>query len=411
LILRRFLLTLAAWLAAAGLAIAAEPESSFAGNDQEILVMIRLAPQHVRGGSDYSDSYGDLQSHAARRRIADQIARRQELTLLSDWPMPLVGVDCFIMRVPASRSPQDAATRISADPRVAWAEPLNLYRAQGAPTPNDPLYPLQPAAMAWRLNDLHEISTGRNVRVAVIDSMVEGAHPDLAGQVIVSENFVADHPATPEQHGTGVAGIIAARADNGVGIVGIAPQARLMALRACWQSPADAARTVCDTLSLARALVFAIDHNAQIINLSLSGPPTPLLGRLIDVALAHGMTVVAAFDAGQADGGFPASHRGVIAVSDSPEPGAILAPGRDIPTTQPGGRWFLVSGSSYAAAHISGLFALLREEGPIGPGALVLASQRTGGGAIDACASLLRASGPRNSACAHASQSAALARP
>ncbi|MEI4902441.1 S8 family serine peptidase, partial [Klebsiella pneumoniae] len=91
-----------------------------------------------------------------------------------------------------------------------------------------PLFPFQPAAHAWRLSDLHEISTGRSVRVAVVDSMVDLAHPGLAGQVVVSENFVSGRPGVAEQHGTGVAGIIAARADNGVGIAGVAPQARLM---------------------------------------------------------------------------------------------------------------------------------------------------------------------------------------
>src|SRR5205085_1842712 len=134
----------------------------------------------------------------------------------------------------------------------------------------------------------------------------------------------------------GVAGVIAARADNGVGIVGVAPGARLMALRACWQTAPDAQLTVCDTLSLARALVFAIDHRAQVLNLSLSGPPTPLLGKLIDVAMERGGVVVGAYDEALPAGGFPASHPGVIAVSDGPAPaGVYLAPGRDVPTTEP----------------------------------------------------------------------------
>ena len=66
----------------------------------------------------------------------------------------------------------------------------------------------------WRLADLHEIATGHNVTVAVIDSMVERNHPDLIGQIILAENFVSDHPASAESHGTGVAGVIAALADT-----------------------------------------------------------------------------------------------------------------------------------------------------------------------------------------------------
>ena len=78
------------------------------------------------------------------------------------------------------------------------------------------------------------------------------------------------------------------------------------------------------------------------------------------------VVVVAAVDPKAFDGGFPASHPGVVAVSDdvaTSAPGAVVAPGRDAPTTEPGGRFALVSGSSYAAAHVSGLFALLRERG------------------------------------------------
>jgi subtilisin family serine protease len=236
--------------------------------------------------------------------------------------------------------------------------------------------------------------------------MVERDHPDLLGQITVSADFVPNHAAVAEDHGTGVAGVIAARADNGVGIVGVAPGARLMALRACWQERGadDTTETVCDSLSLAQALEFAVEHRAQVINLSLGGPSDPLLDRLLDVAVARGETVVAAFDRRLPAGGFPASHRGVIAVADQPvtppRPGVYMAPGRDVPTTQPGGRWFLVSGSSYAAAHVSGLVALVREHARASrPVALVLANAALG--TIDSCATLLRVVGPCDCACAH----------
>jgi subtilisin family serine protease len=220
---------------------------------------------------------------------------------------------------------------------------------------------------------------------------VDLRHPDLAGQVQVSRDFLPAHPGAAERHGTGVAGIIAARADNRAGIAGVAPGARLMALRACWQDAA--ADTLCDTLSLAMAISFAIDHGAEVINLSLAGPPDLLLGRLIDLAIAHGAVVVGASDPKLAQGGFPASHPGVVAVADDQggpaRPGAFVAPGRDVPTTQPGGQWSLVSGSSYAAAHVSGLYALIRERSPR-PVRLVT----FGGGVIDACATLLKVSAP-----------------
>jgi subtilisin family serine protease len=147
-------------------------------------------------------------------------------------------------------------------------------------------------------------------------------------------------------------------------------------------------------VSLAKALHFAITERAQVINLSLAGPPDLLLGRLIDVAVARGASVVAAYDPDLPLGGFPASHPGVIAVADDAmaglSPNVYTAPGHDVPTTQPGGRWSLVDGSSYAAAHVSGLLALMREHAAAKP-ALVLVASRRLGGRIDACASLAQA--------------------
>lgn len=403
--LRALWLALVIGLAAAGLAraVPAAPRAADPGDArQHILVMLRLAPEHLRPNTDYGGGYGDSIGRGARRRMVGQLARNHGLTVVDDWPMPLVGVDCFVLAVPAGRSPEAMAAAVSRDPGVAWSEPMNVYQTQGgAPTHNDPLYAAQPAAREWRLAELHQVSTGRNVKVAVVDSRVDRAHPDLAGQVAVSENFVADHTTAVEQHGTNVAGIIAAVADNGIGIAGVAPGARLMALRACWPappSPGQPAATICDSLSLAKAISFAIDHDAQIINLSLSGRRDRLLGELLDVARVRRITVVAAFDRTLPGGGFPASHPGVVAVVDETAgpapPGVYAAPGRDVPTTQPGGRWGLVTGGSFAAAHVSGLFALMRQRRGPRSGPLALLAMRSGGGAIDACESLARALGP-----------------
>ena len=400
--IRTLLVALVLALATAGgaWAEAAAPGATDARDSasRQVLVLLRLPAEHQRADPSYAGGYGPGAQRAARRRIADRLARDHGLTIATGWPMPQVGVDCFVMDVPAGQSPTDMAAALSREHEVAWAEPMHVYRAQGAVTaPNDPLFKAQPAARAWRLADLHELSNGRNVRVAVIDSQVDTGHPDLIGQVPIRQDFVLDHPATPEQHGTAVAGIIAALANNGMGIAGVAPGARLMALRACWQETED---TVCDTLSLAKALHFAIEHDAQVINLSLSGPSDILLGRLLDVALARGAVVVGAADPNLAQGGFPASHAGVVAVASDPGPprpsSAYLAPGRGVPTTQPGGRWSLVNGSSFAAAHVSGLYALMEAHGAHHK--LVAAGP---GGAIDACASLLQALGPcRSCGCA-----------
>jgi subtilisin family serine protease len=180
-------------------------------------------------------------------------------------------------------------------------------------------------------------------------------------------------------------------------------------LRACWQQAGGATR--CDSFSLGKALNYALTHDAQVINMSLSGPPDRLLRELIDAACARGIKVVAAVDPDASDGGFPASHPGVFAVAATPSArlGAqvLVAPGRDVPTTAPGARWRMVSGSSYSAAHISGMMALLSE---LRPGLAlariredVVAGAPHGTGGTDFCATLARVAGRCTCVCASGS--------
>jgi subtilisin family serine protease len=245
----------------------------------------------------------------------------------------------------------------------------------------------------------------------VVDSGIDASHPDLQGQLTLNDNFVDTGPTPPENHGTAVAGIIAARAGSG-GILGIAPQAKVMGLRACWQQRDLATR--CNSFTLSKAINFAIQNNAQIINLSLSGPPDRLLDRLLDVALERGISVVGAIDPHATGAAFPASHRGVLAVASQPRTDAppasnnivrtnsdsssaqppLLAPGNDIPTTAPGGRWAFVNGSSYAAAHVTGMLALLDELRPGTPPAQMRTLLQSGAAlhtaTIDACTAISR---------------------
>jgi len=358
-------LLLCCWLALASLGCAAQdvPEPAPAPAPREILVMLHLQVPHFRPDQYYPSTYRDDAAKGARRRIAEALALQYGLTIIDDWVMPALNVDCYRMAYAADAQPDRIVEALSRDKRVKWAQQINTYTAQA----HDPLYAVQPVAEQWRLADIRKVATGRKVLVAVIDSGIEAGHPDLAGQVTRSENFVDGQAYVAEDHGTAVAGVIAARAGNGVGIEGVAPDARLMALRACAQQAAG--KTRCDTFSLGKALNFALMHGAHVINLSLSGPPDRLLRELIDVACARGVKVVGAVDPGMADGGFPASHPGVFAVSAAAAPArngdqVLVAPGRDIPTTALGARWAMVSGSSYSAAHISGMMAVLSELRP-----------------------------------------------
>ncbi|QOL48272.1 S8 family peptidase [Massilia litorea] len=395
----------------------AQPAPPAAARDAEpaarqLLVMLRLPPRHFRPDSAYGSGYGGDGTRAARRRLAEELAGAHGLKLVNAWPMPAIGVDCFVMEEAGGVPVERALAELARDPRVLWVQPVSQYEGLDG---GDPLYAVQPAGRDWQLAALHRASTGRRVPVAVIDSGVDSAHPDLLGQVALRENFVDTGPDAAEAHGTAVAGIIAARSGNGVGIAGIAPDARLMALRACWERPHAPVR--CNSFTLGRAINYALLHGARVINLSLSGPPDRLLQSLLDAALARGIAVVGAADPRRADGGFPASHPGVISVAAAgtgAAPGALHAPGADIPTCMPGARWALVNGSSFAAAHVSGLAALLVElrpaltpaglrsrlsEAGAGVAAFSLNTRQEPGqqaertGSIDACAVIGRAAG------------------
>lgn len=364
----------------------------------QLLVMLRLPATHYRPDATYGGRYIDDSGSSGRRRRAEVLAQQHGLTVVEGWAMSLLGIDCYVMRYHDNADPARIVEQLSRDPQVEWAQPVAKFEGMAEPTPAaaakpipdissaDALYPVQPAARYWHVADLHHYTTGREVRVAVIDSGVDGAHPDLAGQMAVNANFVDNGAPPPEIHGTAVAGIIAARSGNG-GIVGVAPKAKLMGLRACWQLPNRSTR--CNSFTLSKAINYAILNGAKVINLSLSGPPDRLLDLLLDVALERGISVVGAIDAQATVPTFPASHRGVLAVASQPSVKVsgnfapvspamqliktslaagrdqpLFAPGNDIPTAAPGGRWSFVSGSSYAAAHVSGMLALLWELEP-----------------------------------------------
>ncbi|MGZ3197117.1 MAG: S8 family peptidase [Croceibacterium sp.] len=384
----RLILGVLLFLAAPVVTGAVLPASESHDEDRQILVMLTMPTAHYRPNSGYGGNYGDVTSQAARRRIARGIAKRYGIELRDGWPMPVLGVDCYVMVVPPGKSLDDLIAAVSKEPGVAWSQRMTSYSMPGKIGAGDPLYSAQPTASEWKLRDLQRDVTGRGVKIAIVDSQVDVTHPDLAGQFVAEENFVDSSPGRAEAHGTHVAGLIGSKAGNGIGIAGIAPGARMMALRACHEVDGGRA-TLCSSLALAQALQFAIEHQANVINLSLSGPRDQLLGKLVDVALARKIAVVAAYDQAQPDGGFPASIHGVVPVADEalhPLPGGVyLAPGRDLPTTQPGGGWGLVNGTSYAVAQVSGLLALAAGRGkrPLSA-SLVRASD----GKVEACATV-----------------------
>ena len=284
---------------------------------------------------------------------------------VSSWPIATLGVHCVVFQIPARETVPQVIARLRGDKRVESVQPLQMFATQ-ATSYNDPYEKLQSSLDAMGIPAAHEWSRGAGVHVAVIDTGVDTQHPDLQGRIVEKRNFVdADWQAFDnDRHGTAVAGLIAATANNALGIVGIAPEASLHTYKACWQLAAGESAAVCNTFTLAKALGAAIDARVQIANLSLAGPGDPLLTRLVGQARQRGMIVVGAAPADRRVAAFPTDIEGVIAVAalDHHGParmGELMAPGKEVLTLVPDGHYDFASGSSIATANVSGVIALL----------------------------------------------------
>jgi major intracellular serine protease len=309
---------------------------------------------------------------AARRaqwqQIETALSTEYRLRALRTFPLTSIDVQCIVYEVPPDRSLDSVVQRLRSDPRVDDAQPNRTFTALAQ---GDPYAALQWGRRALGIARLGLRATGKGIKVAVIDTGADTRHPDLRRNIAETvdlvmapgESFDDDH------HGTAVAGVIAASANNQIGIAGVAPEARLMILKACRQN--GQGKALCLSWTLARAIDAAILAQARVINLSLSGPNDPLVARLVRKADERGIVVVAAAQA-QAPS-FPADMAEVIGVLASDSGGRVSAPtwrkagglmsapGVEVITTVPGGSYDFQSGSSLSSAHISGLVALLLE--------------------------------------------------
>jgi len=355
-------------------------DSLFSGDAEEaervVLVLHRGRPGNELATGSRLNMYrprGYSRDATWNRRTARAIADRHGLSYLTDWWMSEIDVNCAVLRIEDEASIDAVLAELRSDPEVVTAERLKVFNTLTG-LPNDPYYELQVAARYFELSSLHERTTGRNVLIAVVDTGIQARHQDLAGQIAMQKNFVEQvSPGFADDlHGTAVAGVIVAHANNGTGIVGMAPGARLTGLKACWPIEAGRLEARCNSFTLALAINQAMADGAQIINLSLAGPPDRIVEILIQDALRKGVIVVAATgqDDGTVSGSFPASIPGVIAVTGS---GAdnwrsagqpVFAPSANVLTTLPGDSYNFLSGTSLGAALVSGYAALLLQENP-----------------------------------------------
>ena len=322
-------------------------------------------------------------------------------------PHPLMGV----YRVHLSGDPLTAAADYAARPDVVYAQPNYLFTHQS----NDPRYDEQSSLKTLGWEKLYR-SLGpskKQIVVAIIDSGVDYDHEDLRDKIWHNEKemhgvqgvdddgngYIDDirgwdfthapgipgmgdyldrdnDPRDESSHGTSVAGIVAAATDNEVGIAGIAPDARIMALRAGLNRIGDSGSFL-EEDDLAAAILYAVENDAQVINMSWGGPErTFILSDVLQYAHAQGVVLVAAAGNEGEALAHPAAHHATLAIGATDNDdrlahfsnrGAALdlvAPGVEVLSTYLDNRYRTAGGTSFSAPHVSGLIALILSRRP-----------------------------------------------
>jgi subtilisin family serine protease len=302
---------------------------------------------------------------------ADELARRHGLERITSQDFPLIGGTIGLFRIVDRRPVNTVRRELAADGSVRSVQ-LNLVHVlQQAKKPATEGDAAQYAVTQLRLPQAHALVRGMNVTIAVIDSGVDARHPELANSVADSFDALGSSEG-PHVHGTGIAGAIVAHAR----LMGSAPEARLLAIRAFGSKGSKGPEST--SYVILRGLNYAAEHGAQIINMSFAGPKDPLIERGIAATAARGILLVAA--AGNAGAKspplYPAAYPNVIAVSGTDAQErlfaasnrgnhiAVAAPGADIFLPAPDDKYQITSGTSFSAAYVSGVAALMLERNP-----------------------------------------------
>lgn len=344
---------------------------------------------------------------AEARKHARDVAQEYRLKPVDHWPIRSLSVYCFVYRIADDDDRERIIDRLRADSRVESAQALNRFETgiDASAGYDDAYAGLQYGLDTLGLTLAHRYSRGDGVRIAVIDSNADSEHEDLKGRIAKIRDFSGGHPAQDRYHGTAVTSVIGASANNSKGIVGVAPEASIELYVACWSEPgADTA--VCDSFTLAKALDSLLERPPQVLNLSLAGPADSLLQRLLRKAYEKGIVLVAARPSGNgAAQPFPASMDEVIGVGSSTADAragglALFAPGEQIIVAVPGNEYDFRSGSSLAAAHVSGIVALLLSVSPKADARTIASllersqhDESTGPVSVNACRALQLADG------------------
>lgn len=294
------------------------------------------------------------------------LARRHQLNREESQVFDLSGTTMFRWTIPDGRNVAAVIRSLEADASILSVQPNYRYiLQQSKPGEN-----VQYSVGKLRLSRAHELARGDRVLVAVIDSGIDVTHPELRGTVQDTFN-PAGGDGSPHSHGTSVAGAIVAQSR----LTGVAPSARLLAIRAFDPAAGNAEGT---TFNILKGLEWAMQNGARVVNMSFAGPHDPIMARALAAAGKRGIVLIAA--AGNAGPKspplFPASDPNVIAVTATDAEDrlfqgsnrghyvAVAAPGVNVLLPTPGNSYGMNTGTSFAAAHIAGIAALILEREP-----------------------------------------------
>ncbi|MBI3156400.1 MAG: S8 family serine peptidase [Burkholderiales bacterium] len=255
--------------------------------------------------------------------------------------------------------------RLARHPHVEFAE-LDVPLAQ-ALTPNDPYFGSQWHHGKIRSSSAWDIAQGAGVTIAVLDTGVDGSHPELSSRMVAGWNAYANNSDTSDAdgHGTAVAGTLAAVTNNGAGVASMAGQAKIMPVRISDPSGWAYASTV------AAALTYAADHGAKVANISFDGMAN---NTTVQTAAQYfkskgGLVVVAAGNSGKSESIVATSTMIPVSATNSSDQltsftsygpyVAMSAPGENIWTTKKGGSYWYCWGTSFASPVTAGVVALM----------------------------------------------------
>jgi subtilisin family serine protease len=325
--------------------------------------------------------------------LEDSVTRDYRLQLIERQDVALLSRRILRMRIPDRRSLGTVLATLGLDRRIEDSQPNYLYRHQAGPPGIGQANP-QYALGKIEIRSAHSLAQGRGAIVAIMDSAIDLTHPDLSGGVAQSYDAVGDADTNPDPHGTAIAGIIRAQ---GAVMLGVAPLAKLLCVRVF--TPRLARDPAASTNALLRGLDWSIKQGARVINLSFVGPRDPLVYKALKAAFndKQAIIVAPAGNGGEnAPPAYPGAYQGVIAVTATDQSDrlykqanrgsyiAIAAPGVDVLAPTLGRAHEQKTGTSFAAAHVSGIVALMLERNPqLTPGAvrraLMAAAQPLGG--------------------------------